>query len=187
MARITFQKSCHIPTDSTETASFELAMCYLNGFGVNVDPQRSCELVLDACRRNDSRAFQICRRLHEGFCLPFNWGAPGKHPIWEVEDNLQVTPPALYCSLRIRRHERAAQIALIKSTADIFTGEILVAEKVTLGDLDAIGRVISVNASKFLCFVQYHLISRTRLLRLCLTFLHIWATFALSSHLSRAA
>ena len=71
-----------------------------------------------------------------------NSSASQHHPVFEVEEDLRLAPPASYYSQRIRRHEKVAQRIMVDSVVDIFSGETLVVEKVAMTDTATLERVV---------------------------------------------
>lgn len=147
MALLESRISIHPPVESTRATSFDLAMCYLGGFGVKADPQRSCGLLLSASRQKDYRASAVCHRLHESFGIPMAPCAPEDQSILLIEEDLRQAPSEAYYSWRIRRHEKAAQRALIDSMVDVFSHETLVAKKIAMDDFDALEGIFRENIS----------------------------------------
>jgi tetratricopeptide (TPR) repeat protein/ankyrin repeat protein len=121
-------------------AMYDLAMCYMTGFGNNApDANKACDLLLEAAQLGSQKALTIIFRLHltlRGVAPKLSVGDSVVHPIIEVEKRLTSLPPQKYFSERVRQFEKVFQQEALRQQYDILHKGQLILTGISLYDVD---------------------------------------------------
>ena len=128
---------------AASSTSFDIAMCYLTGFGTDVCLEKFLESLTEAAGHREPLASSMCLRMHSALEYPMSTKICFDQAILEIEEELQQLPNELYYSHRVRRHEALLQKALLNSSFDLYSGATLLKTGVTMREATTLDVVVS--------------------------------------------
>ncbi|CAL3969565.1 unnamed protein product [Diplocarpon coronariae] len=121
---------------------FELAMCYLYGFGVEANKDNMLELLRQAASLHNPMAMGILHRVHATYLEAVPSSFACDHPMLQLEAALARIPNDRYFSARIRRHEKLFQQHVLGAPFDLYSGTTLIAEGLNFLDTERIWNIL---------------------------------------------
>ncbi|KAK2627075.1 hypothetical protein QTJ16_003041 [Diplocarpon rosae] len=132
---------------------FELAMCYLYGFGVEANKDTMLDLLRQATSLHSTMAMGILHRVQATYLEPVPSSFVCDHPMLQVEDELSKLPSDRYFSARIRRHEKLFQQRVLGASFDLYSGTASIAENLSFLDIERISNILKHSSCDPSCLV----------------------------------
>lgn len=130
-------------------ATYNLAMCYESGLGVDADAEKMLDMLQVAALGGVPQAAALFVRLSSAFQQSVLPSPEMGDVAYHAEVALQGVFGEKYFSTRIRQYEKSLQRAVLRSPFDIYSGDSTIEQQVGFGQLERVRATVKSHVADF--------------------------------------